>query len=57
MISVVVRGFNTVKEAQEFINWYEGAGEQDAYGWFEENCPELDPCSLTCNVKEYYDDL
>lgn len=34
-IKVVVEGFNTIAEANEFCNWYEGQGEQDASIWFE----------------------
>jgi hypothetical protein len=30
-----LKGFRTRAEAQEFLNWYEGAGEQDAQVWFE----------------------
>jgi uncharacterized protein YodC (DUF2158 family) len=51
MVKVVVNGFSTVEEAQVFCDWYEGQGEQDASYWFEENCPELDPCSLMCKVE------
>lgn len=31
-----IDGFNDINEVQEFINWYEGQGEQDAAIWFEE---------------------
>jgi uncharacterized protein YodC (DUF2158 family) len=51
MLKVIVSGFNTIEEAQVFCDWYEGQGEQDASYWFEENCPELDPYSLTCKVE------
>lgn len=52
MIKVIVSGFSTNEEAKVFCDWYEGQGEQDASCWFDENCPELDPCSLTCKIEE-----
>jgi hypothetical protein len=35
MYEVKIKGFKTKKQAQEFINWYSGQGEQDASVWFE----------------------
>ena len=32
---VEIEGFNTKEEAEEFINWYSGQGEQDADIWFD----------------------
>lgn len=32
---VVVHGFKTKKQAEAFMHWYSGAGEQDADHWFE----------------------
>lgn len=37
---VVVEGFNTLSEAQEFCSWYSGQGETDAEFWFE--CSKLE---------------
>lgn len=37
MFNVLIRGFATKEQAKEFISWYEGQGEQDAYEWFETN--------------------
>lgn len=34
-ISVVFKGFKTPEQAQAFVDWYEGQGEQDACVWFE----------------------
>lgn len=34
-IEVIIHGFNTLTEAEEFCSWYEGQGEQDASIWFE----------------------
>jgi hypothetical protein len=51
MITVSVSGFSNKEQAQVFVDWYEGQGEQDAGYWFEEWCPELNPCSLKCDVK------
>ena len=52
MITVTVSGFSNKEQAQVFVDWYEGQGEQDVGYWFDEWCPELDPCNLKCNVKE-----
>jgi hypothetical protein len=35
--AVLVKGFKTQEQADTFIKWYEGQGEQDAQIWFEEN--------------------
>ena len=40
MIKVEITGFNTAIEAREFVDWYEGQGEQDAAAWFEERVNE-----------------
>lgn len=37
---VRVTGFNTKVEAEAFIDWYEGQGEQDSSIWFEERHQE-----------------
>lgn len=34
---VVFDGFKTEADAIKFANWYEGAGEQDAGDWLEED--------------------
>jgi hypothetical protein len=36
MKRLIITGFNTQAEVDAFTGWYEGAGEQDAGGWFEE---------------------
>lgn len=35
MFNVLVSGFETKAEAEAFIQWYEGQGEQDAEVWFD----------------------
>lgn len=35
MFSVKIEGFKTQAQAEAFIKWYEGQGEQDACVWFE----------------------
>ena len=35
--SVTFEGFDTKEQAEEFLAWYEGQGEQDAAIWMEEN--------------------
>lgn len=37
MAQIVITGFQTEAQAEAFIRWYEGQGEQDAAYWFE-NC-------------------
>lgn len=38
---VELTGFKTKAQAEAFVSWYGGAGEQDAPIWFE-NCADLD---------------
>ena len=35
MFKVEFSGFKTREQAQAFVDWYSGAGEQDAATWFE----------------------
>lgn len=35
MFEIKIKGFKTKEAAQEFMNWYEGQGEQDLYMWME----------------------
>lgn len=52
---VNVTGFKTKQQAEQFVEWYEGQGEQDAAIWFEcrkdEGTLDVDfmptDCSLT----------
>ena len=32
---VVIKGFSSLAEAEEFVQWYSGQGEQDSAIWFE----------------------
>jgi len=32
---ITIHGFKTKQQAEQFIHWYEGQGEQDASIWFE----------------------
>jgi hypothetical protein len=34
-VTLVVKGFETVEQAQAFASWYSGQGEQDSSEWFE----------------------
>lgn len=55
MYSVLIKGFPTKKEAEEFINWYDGQGEQDTSVWFEINNEEnggRSPMVTRKNVKD-----
>lgn len=35
MYTLKIDGFKTKEQAEAFLNWYEGQGEQDANIWFE----------------------
>lgn len=35
MYSLKIDGFKTKAQAEAFVKWYEGQGEQDANIWFE----------------------
>ena len=35
MYEIRITGFKTKEQANEFISWYEGQGEQEAQVWFE----------------------
>lgn len=35
MFEVNIKGFKTQAQADAFVSWYSGAGEQDADLWFE----------------------
>ena len=37
MFSVKIEGFKTKEQAEAFVNWYEGQGEQDITYWLEEH--------------------
>jgi len=51
--SVTIEGFSTKAEAEEFINWYSGSGEQDAENWFSERKAEglIEHNSMTVDSK------
>ena len=34
--AVLIKGFKSEEQANDFIKWFEGQGEQDADMWFEE---------------------
>lgn len=33
--TLTIKGFKNMAQVEEFANWYEGQGEQDAFVWFE----------------------
>jgi hypothetical protein len=35
MISVTLTGFKNIEAAKQFVNWFEGQGEQDIQIWWE----------------------
>ena len=47
-IKVVFDGQETVEQAKEFIDWYEGVGEQDASTWLED-VSDLDAAYVDVN--------
>lgn len=46
-MDVLIKGFKNKEQALAFIGWYEGSGEQSAYDWLQENCPD---CPVTTNM-------
>lgn len=56
MTKVTIEGFKTPKQAQEFIDWYEGGGEQQFYEHLEivDMSPE-DGCNIDCHKNYDYD--
>lgn len=40
MCDVIIKGFKSSEEAQMFIEWYEGQGEQDIQYWREARVQE-----------------
>ena len=35
MFELVIKGFTSKAQVEEFVKWYSGQGEQDAAPWFE----------------------
>lgn len=56
MYNVIVSGFKTKEQAEEFIHWYEGQGEQTSAIWFEERKLEgkLDACFMTVDLAKTF---
>ena len=54
---VVVTGFKTQAEADAFIGWYEGQGEQDACIWFEcrKDEGEIECRSMIIDMAKYHE--
>lgn len=40
MSSLLITGFETKAQVEEFVHWYEGQGEQDAVIWLEDRRQE-----------------
>lgn len=56
MFNVIIEGFKTREQAEAFINWYEGQGEQDIIPWFEDRkleIPTVD-CKATYPIDELH---
>ena len=49
MYELVIKGFKNKDEAETFLSWYSGSGEQDASIWFECRIQEGLP------IREYMD--
>lgn len=56
MYKIMIEGFKTKAQAEAFIKWYEGQGEQDACIWFECRKQEgkLDVDSMMVNYRKTY---
>lgn len=52
MYNVLIKGFKTQKQAEEFLNWYEGGGEQQFYDHLD--CVDMSP-EDGCNINVYKD--
>ncbi len=52
----MIEGFKTQAQAEAFIKWYEGQGEQDAVIWFECRMQEgqIDVDSMNVDCKKTY---
>jgi hypothetical protein len=57
MYSVKISGFKTKKQAAEFLNWYEGGGEQQFYDHLDilHMNPD-DGCNINCDKNYVYDE-
>lgn len=56
-ITLTIKGFNTIAEANAFADWYEGQGEQDASIWFEcrKDEGEIDVHSMLVDCHKPYE--
>ena len=56
MFNVMATGFKTKAQAEAFIHWYEGQGEQEAITWFECRKDEgkIDVDSMPCDCKKTF---
>lgn len=56
-VKLTIEGFETIEQADEFINWFSNSGEQDAMHHFEEHgdgkTPVLEsqPDHITMRIK------
>jgi len=55
--SVTFEGFSSKAEAEEFIHWYSGSGEQFAEEWLAERKAEglIEHCSFTVDSRNTWD--
>lgn len=56
MYSLKINGFKTKAQANAFIDWYEGQGEQEAQVWFEcrQDEGEIDVDFMPVDVSKKY---
>ena len=54
MHNVLITGFKSDAEAQEFIAWFEGSAEQFTDIWFELQENEGIRDAIMCNIKKTY---
>lgn len=62
MFKVTIDGFKTKEQALEFLNWYEGGGEQQFYDHlYDVDKTPIDGCLINVSRKgnsgRYYDEL
>lgn len=54
MVDVLIKGFKSTEEAEEFITWYSEQGEQDLGVWLESVASEKVRDFLQCNCKKTF---
>ena len=54
MVDILIKGFKSQKEAEEFITWYSEQGEQDLGVWLESVASEEVRDFLQCDCRKTF---